>query len=82
MLGACPYYTCFRRPRPLRGMTPALGRPAPRIGHKKSKRARLMREVKRLAVEADDDVIDARLKNIEQFRRIPRAPHGTDEGCA
>jgi hypothetical protein len=35
-----------------------------------NKRARLVREVKELAARADDGVIDARLKNVEQFKRI------------
>jgi transcriptional regulator with XRE-family HTH domain len=36
------------------------------------KRLKLVRAVKRLAVVADDDVIDALLKNVEQFGRIPK----------
>jgi len=36
------------------------------------KGARLDREVKRLALEADDDMIDALLKNAEVFSRIPK----------
>jgi hypothetical protein len=36
------------------------------------KRLKLVREIKRLALEADDGVIDALLKNVEQFNRIPK----------
>jgi transcriptional regulator with XRE-family HTH domain len=36
------------------------------------KRLKLVRAVKKLVEEADDDVIEALLKNVEQFSRIPK----------
>ncbi len=53
------------------------GAPAPAVteapeDYGDRKRTRLVRVVKRLAREADDDVIDALLKNVEIFSRIPK----------
>ena len=36
------------------------------------RRARLVRKVKALAVDAPDDVIDALLKNVEVFKKVPK----------
>lgn len=44
--------------------------PAPYLN---GKRLRLVREVKELMKTADDETIDALLKNVRQFKRIPPA---------
>lgn len=44
-----------------------------------AKRMRLVREVKKLAREANDDVIDALLKNVEIFSQVPKKRRDSDE---
>lgn len=42
------------------------------------KRLRLVKAIKKLALEANDDVIDALLKNVEVFSQVPKKRKETD----
>ncbi len=43
------------------------------------KRLRLVHTVKKLALEANDDVIDALLKNVEVFSQVPKKRRDLDK---